>query len=65
MKDWKENLGESFEGIPVDGWIEQAENGFLYVELFANSISKRGYKAGDYVMVKVVTKEELEEANAK
>jgi hypothetical protein len=53
------SLAESFESLPVDGYVELDDNGHLFVELFASAIRQRGFRAGQFVRMRIVSEEEL------
>lgn len=57
-------LEEAFKHNIADGWIELGDDNLMYVELFAKSIRQLDLKPGDYVKLKVLTSEEIKEAQS-
>jgi hypothetical protein len=53
-------LMESFESLPVDGYVELDESGHLYVELFASAIRQRGFQHGQFVRIRTINEQELQ-----
>lgn len=62
MSELGEKMAFWFYNMPVDGWVEEDDKGNLHIELFASAITQRGFKAGQYVKVRIVTKEDLIDA---
>lgn len=57
----REKINEWFNDMPIDGWVELRDDGHLYIEFFATALRDRGYRPGDFVRIKIVTEEELNE----
>jgi hypothetical protein len=58
------HLDNMFAQTVADGWVEQGENGLIYIELFAYTLLNLGVKPGDYVKIRILTKDDLEAAHA-